>query len=209
MTALLSLAEVAGMRAAAQGLLPGPPRSPASTATAMLALQAQDFAGGLWAVAVRDRAEETRADLEAALNAGALVRSWPMRGTLHLTTPGDLRPLLAVTADRAVSAARGRRAQLGLETADFERGRELATELLAGRQARTRTDLMSAIADRGLDTSGQRGAHLLGWLSQTGVTCLGPMVGKQQGIVLLDEWAPGSAPEREAALREAVVRYVH
>src|SRR3954454_17983917 len=129
MTALLSLPEVAGMRAAAQGLLPGPPRSPASTTTAMLALQAQDFAGGLWAVAVRDRARETRADLEAALDTGAVVRSWPMRGTLHLTTPRDLRLLLAITATRAVGAARGRRAQLGLEGAELERGRQLALEL--------------------------------------------------------------------------------
>src|SRR3954469_7032253 len=207
MTAPLPLPEVAAMRAAAQGLLPGAARSAAETATAMLALQAQDFAGGLWALAVRDRAAETRADLEGALNEGTVVRSWPMRGTLHLTTPADLRMLLAVTADRAVSAARGRRSQLGLEAADFERGRELAVELLAGRRARTRTELMAAIAERGLDTSGQRAAHLLGWLSQNGVTCLGPMVGKQQGIVLLDEWAPGTGPDREDALREATLRY--
>src|SRR3954470_16752175 len=208
MTATLSLEEVAAMRAAAQSLGDGPARSPATSVEAMLALQAQDFAGGLWAVAVRDRAQETRADLEAALSGGAVVRSWPMRGTLHLTTPRDLRLLLAITSTRAVGAARGRRAQLGLETPDLERGRQLALELLAGRRALTRADLMAAIAERGLDTSGQRAAHLLGWLSQNGVTCLGPMVGKQQGIVLLDEWAPGIAPDREDALREATVRYV-
>ncbi|WP_210506059.1 winged helix DNA-binding domain-containing protein [Naasia sp. SYSU D00057] len=208
MAAPLPLAEVAAMRAAAQSLLDGPSRAPVETVRAMLALQAQDFAGGLWAVAVRDRAGEMRADLEAALGTGAVVRSWPMRGTLHLTTPADLRMLLAITSTRAIAAARGRRTQLGLEEADLSRGRELVVELLAGGVASTRTDLMAAIAERGLDTTGQRAAHLLGWLSQTGVTCLGPMLGKQQGVVLLDEWAPGVAPEREDALREATLRYV-
>jgi len=207
MAAPLPLAEVAAMRAAAQSLTDGPPRSPLQTVTAMLALQAQDFAGGLWAVAVRDRAEETRADLEAVLGTGVIVRSWPMRGTLHLTTPADLRMLLSITSTRAVAAARGRRTQLGLEEADLFRGRDLVVDLLAGGVARTRTDLMAAVAERGLDTTGQRAAHLLGWLSQTGVTCLGPMIGKQQGVVLLDEWAPGSAPERADALREATLRY--
>ena len=208
MAAPLPLAEVAAMRAAAQFLADGPPRSPLETVTGMLALQAQDFAGGLWAVAVRDRADEIRADLEAVLGAGEIVRSWPMRGTLHLTTPADLRMLLAITSTRAVAAARGRRTQLGLEEADLFRGRDLVVDLLAGGAARTRTDLMAAVTERGLDTTGQRAAHLLGWLSQTGVTCLGPMIGKQQGVVLLDEWAPGSAPEREDALHEATLRYV-
>src|SRR3712207_4310596 len=128
MAAPLPLAEVAAMRAAAQSLTDGPPRSPLQTVTAMLAMQAQDFAGGLWAVAVRDRAEETRADIESALTSGAVVRSWPMRGTLHLVTPRDLRLLLAITSARGVAAAAGRRAQLGLTPEQFERGRELAVE---------------------------------------------------------------------------------
>ncbi len=196
------------MRAAAQLLLDGPRAGPEETVRWMLALQAQDFAGGLWAVALRDRADETRADIEAALGAGTIVRSWPMRGTLHLVTPRDLRLLLAITAIRAVAAAAGRRAQLGLSPEQLDRGRKLTVELLAGGRALPRAELMAAIAERGLDTSGQRAAHLLGWLSQTGVTCLGPMVGRQQAVVLLDEWSPGEAPERDTALREATLRYV-
>jgi hypothetical protein len=158
-------------------------------------------------VATRNRACETRAAIEAALTDGRLVRSWPMRGTLHLTVADDLRPLLAVSAQRSLAASRARRAQLGLTEEDLARGRALTEELLAGGNALPRAELMAAIADRGLDTSGQRAAHLLLFLSLTGVTCLGPMRGRQHAIVLLDEWVPGAAPDRAEALRDLTVRY--
>ncbi|BDZ46597.1 winged helix DNA-binding domain-containing protein [Naasia aerilata] len=173
----------------------------------MLATQAQDFAGSLWAIALRDRAGETRADLEAALATGAIVRSWPMRGTLHLTTPDDLRMLLTVSAERTIAGTRGRRAQLGLTEEDLRRGEDLTVELLGGGRALRRPELMAELTLRGLDTTGQRAAHLLLYLSLLGVTCLGPMDGKQQAIVLLDEWAPGSAPDRLSALNQLAVRY--
>jgi hypothetical protein len=206
--ATLALAEIAARRAANQLLDDGPPRRPEDTVRWMLAMQAQDFAGSLWAVAARDRADETRADIERALTDGRLVRSWPMRGTLHLTAAEDLRPLLTVSAPRSLAASRGRRAQLGLTEEDLARGRELTEQLLAGGNALPRAELMAAITERGLDTSGQRAAHLLLFLSLTGVTCLGPMRGRQHAVVLLDEWLPGVAPERAEALRELTVRYV-
>src|SRR4051794_4049001 len=119
--ATLALAEIAARRAANQLLDDGPPRRPEDTVRWMLAMQAQDFAGSLWAVAARDRADETRADIERALTDGRLVRSWPMRGTLHLTAAEDLRPLLTVSAPRSLAASRGRRAQLGLTEEDLAR----------------------------------------------------------------------------------------
>lgn len=208
MPEVLTLSEVARMRAASQLLTDGPPRAPEDTARWMLALQAQDFAGSLWAVALRDRAGETRAAIEAALSDGRLVRSWPLRGTLHLTAAADLRPLLAVSAARTIAATRGRRAQLGLTDADLDRSNELAREALAGGRALRRPDLMAEFTAHRLDTTGQRAAHLLLHLSLTGVTCLGPTVGRAQAIVLLDDWVPGAAPDRDAVLPALAARYV-
>ena len=52
-------------------------------------VQAQDLPGALTSVALRVDGG-TRADVVAALDAGEVVRSWPMRGTLHFTAAEDI-----------------------------------------------------------------------------------------------------------------------
>jgi hypothetical protein len=62
--------------------------------------------------------------------------------------------------------------------------------LAGGRRAR-RADLLAAIDDSGVATTGQRGYHLLGFLARTGTLCLGPTDGAgEQLFVLLDDWVP-------------------
>lgn len=82
----------------------------------------------------------------------------------------------------------------------------LQTALSGGRL--TRAAALASLQDAGLDTSGQRGYHLLWYASQVGVTCIGPMDGKEQTFVLLDQWAPragGLSPDD--ALVELAHRY--
>jgi hypothetical protein len=71
----------------------------------LLAMQAQDFAGAKWSVGLRTPGS-TDAAIESALATGTIVRSWPMRGTLHFTAPEDLGWMLSVTAPRTIRAAR-------------------------------------------------------------------------------------------------------
>jgi hypothetical protein len=73
---------LARLRLAAQRLTVDPAPSPAGVVRAMLAMQAQDYPGVKWSVALRTRGA-TEADVEAAFDAGEIVRSWPMR-----TCPG-------------------------------------------------------------------------------------------------------------------------
>src|SRR4051794_41881835 len=82
----------------------------------MTALQAQDYGGALTSVALRTDGG-ARADVEAALSSGEVVRSWPMRGTLHLVAAHDLAWLLELTAARQAAAAARRRRPLGLHRA--------------------------------------------------------------------------------------------
>ena len=49
---------------------------------------------------------------------------------------------------------------------------------------------MRLFEDAGIETTGQRGYHILVRLAKSGLICLGPMQGKQQTFVLLDDWAP-------------------
>ena len=63
----------------------------------LLAMQAQDYLGALWAVGLRMR-EATVAAVERAVAERRIVRTWPMRGTLHIVAAEDVRWLLALLA---------------------------------------------------------------------------------------------------------------
>ena len=49
----------------------------------------------------------TEAAVEAACDAGEIVRSWPLRGTPHLVASEGLGWLLGLTTSRAIASAAG------------------------------------------------------------------------------------------------------
>ncbi len=55
----------------------------------MTAVQAQDRKGSLISVALRT-SSRSRQGVEAALDAGEVVKSWPLRDILHLVASEDL-----------------------------------------------------------------------------------------------------------------------
>jgi Winged helix DNA-binding domain len=199
--------EVALLRLVAQRLA-GPAASTAAEAVRwMTALQGQDYRGALTSVALRTEGG-TSADVEATLTAGEVVRSWPMRGTLHLVAAEDLSWLLDLTAGRQVAGAARRRAQLGIDEATLERARDVTLDLLAGGRAVRRDDLMTAWESSGVATDGQRGYHLLWHLAQSATVCLGPVRDGEQLVVLVAEWAPAPRRlDRDEALGKLATRY--
>jgi hypothetical protein len=204
---MTTLHDIALMRLVAQRIAgPGEP-TPAEVVRRLGAVQAQDFPGAVTSVALRT-VDRRRKDVEAALDDGEIVRSWPMRGTLHLLAAEDLPWMLDVLGPRALAGLAQRRANLELTEADTERARELAVAALSGGGRLRRADLLALIADGGVATTGQRGYHLLWYLAQTGTLCLGPTDEGEQLFVLLDEWV--RAPrrlERDEALGELALRY--
>jgi hypothetical protein len=195
------------LRLAAQRIGGGDLASPVDVVRWMLALQGQDLPGAKWAVGLR-LAGATEHDVEAAFDAGEIVRSWPLRGTLHVVAAEDLGWLLDLTAPRIVASEAGRRAYLGIEDVDVERAREIVIGVLLGRGVLSREDLLATIAAGGVSVAGQRGYHVLWYLSLTGTLVLGPTEGRQQTFALLDEWvARPRRLEREAALGELALRY--
>jgi hypothetical protein len=195
------------LRLTAQGIIEPRSGSVPQTVRHMLAMQAQDFPGAKWSVGLRTPGA-TDATVEASLASGEIVRSWPMRGTLHFTSPEDLGWMLDLTAQRMVQVAAGRHRQLELSPHDFDRARDLAIESLGGGRVLSRTALLAAFDAAGLSTAGQRGAHLIVYLAQTGTIVFGPVDGKTQTFALLDEWVTGPRRlEGDAALGEFAVRY--
>jgi winged helix DNA-binding protein len=186
----------------------GPPFPDAATAVRALgAVQGQDYPGALTSVALRT-ADRSRAGVEAALDAGDVVRSWPMRSTLHLTAAEDLPWMLALLGPRVLAGAAKRRATLGVTEAECEQARQAVLGALTGGRRLSRKALLAAIGAGGVEVSGQRGYHLLWYLAQTGTLVLGPTEDGDQAFVLLDEWV--RAPRRlegEEALGELARRF--
>lgn len=199
--------EIGLLRLVAQRIA-GPGLATASGVVGWLAaVQAQDLLGALTSVALRTDGG-TRREVEAALTAGTVVRSWPMRGTLHLVSAVDLPWMLDLLAVRAVARAQRRRAELELDDAAVERARELAVAALAGGRQLTRQQLLARWQAGGLATDNQRGYHLLGHLAQTGTICLGPLGDGEQLFVLVEEWVPHPRRlPREEALGEVAARF--
>ncbi|MEE6295801.1 winged helix DNA-binding domain-containing protein [Georgenia wangjunii] len=204
---MTSAREVGLLRLAAQRVAGPGWDTPAEAVGWATATQAQDFRGALESVALRT-AGGTAADVVAALDAGEVVRSWPMRGTLHLVRAEDLLWVLSLTTERLITGAASRRAELGLDDALIERARDLAVGALSGGRRLSREGLRTVWEAAGVAADGQRTYHLIWYLAQTGTLCWGPVDDGEQHLVLLDEWVPAPRVlEREEALGELALRY--
>lgn len=209
---------VASARLAALGLEPRrfagavDPAGLAGVVAAHGGLQAQDLASGLWSLGIRTGA--TVEQILAALAAGTIVRSWPMRGTLHWVAAADVGWMCDLLAGPAIRAGERVLAREGLTPAIVERAGQLWAQALAGGGAMTRAQATATLTDHGIDGSGQRTYHLLVRHCQTGLLVQGPVGRSASGaleptFVLAGEWIAAPArPERGEAMAMLATRYV-
>jgi len=181
--------------------------TPEEAVRALGALQAQDYHQAVWAVGLRTRSA-TIADIERAFAGRKIVLTWPMRGTLHAVPAEDVKWMLRLLTPRVLDRSKGRKAQLGLDDGVVALCARLIEDVLKDRKRISRPELMGLLENAGIDTGNQRGYYVLWLLAQSGLICLGPMEGKQQTFVLLDEWVPDS-PElpKDEALARLALRY--
>ena len=173
----------------------------------MGAVQAQDYAGALWSVGQRMK-KSVESGIEDAIVKKAIVRSWPMRGTLHFVAPKDIRWMLKYLTPRVFTRMAGILRTAGVDEKVLSRSTKLWIKALEGGNQLTRDDLYGILEKGKIQTSGTRGLHILNCIAQRGVICFGPRKGKQHTFVLLDEWLPSfPVPGREEALAELAKRY--
>ncbi|MBT2521411.1 winged helix DNA-binding domain-containing protein [Arthrobacter sp. ISL-28] len=196
------------LRLASQGLLGMGFASVPEAVRAMTAMQAQDLQAALWAVGIRVPGTGL-SDVRSALDAGTVVRSWPMRGTLHLLAPEDLRWILNITTARLVQGMSTRHRQLEISGSDVEACRKIALDLVTGGHGATRGELFAAFEAGGQPPTGQRGIHVLGLLCQSASLVPGPLAGNQQKFVAFDDWITTSRDlDREEGIAELLLRYL-
>ena len=203
----LAPVEIARIRRANLLVAPGRSVSARDVAVHLGALQGQDTLGSLWAVGLR-MAESTEAIVEDEVARGELVRTWPMRGTLHLVPARDAAWMVEFIAPRAIAQAAGRARALGLDDDAFARARELASEGLKGGRSCSRQNLFDLLDEGGVSPEGQRGYHIIRRLAQEGLICHGPRDGKQPTLMLLADRVPNPVTmSRDEGLAEFARRY--
>ena len=204
----LARRRIAEMRLTAQRLGVMRSASPADAVRWMLAVQAQELAGAKWSLGLRAHGG-TEAAVDAALDAGEVVRSWPLRGTLHLVAAEDIAWLLSLTGSRQISRAASRRSALGITDLDIERAEVAVRAALAGRRALPRDHLLARIRAAGVVTDGQRGYHLIWHLALAGTLVMGATSGRGQAFALLADWVTSPpALDRDEALGALAFRYL-
>lgn len=187
-------------------------KTPRGVVSRLLAVQAQDYGAATSAIGLRLPGSKL-ADVERSIADREIVRTWPMRGTLHFVLAEDARWMTSLLAPRILSRAAKRERDLELDAPTFGRARELFASALEGGKLLTRPDAMALLEGDGVSTTGQRGYHILWRLAQEELLVLGPLEGRQQTFGLLDEWIPrsrdrfGGDTPREELLATLAARY--
>jgi hypothetical protein len=183
--------------------------TPLDVVTWLTAIQAQDYPGALWAVGLR-MANPDAAVVRQAIADRLIVRTWPMRGTLHFVAATEVRWLLTLVAKRRIAGRAQRQRWLGLDDRAVARAANLiARELEGGRQL-PRKELYAVLERGRITPDGQRGNHILWCLAVDGLICQAVPTRTQPTFALLDEWAPHppSAPDPgTGGLAELARRY--
>jgi hypothetical protein len=207
----MTTADIAALRLQNQHLSHADLASPADVVRRFGAVQAQDFPDALYAIGLR-MPSATDATVEHAISEKTIVRSWPMRGTIHFMPAEDARWMIRLLAPRynGKAANNYRKAELTPRIL-AQAGKVLANRMSGGRQC-TRQELYAVLNEAGIQTgmqgTEQRGLHVIGHWAREGLICIAARRGKQHTFALLDEWLPpGRDLSSDAAMAEIAKRY--
>ena len=173
----------------------------------MGAVQAQDYVGAAWALALRARGLTLEA-VDRALAAGEVLRTHVLRPTWHFVAPADIVWLLELTGPRVKKLMRTYDHRLALDTRVYTRSRSVIERALEGGRQLTRSELAAALRKNRIEAAGQRLAHIVMHAELDAVICSGARRGVQFTYALVTERAPGARTlPREEALATLATRY--
>jgi hypothetical protein len=200
----------AAARLRAQGLGEARARDAHGAVRTAFAIQAQDTRASRLGVRARSEGLVLADVTRACDDERSVVRTWAMRGTLHMLATEDVRWIVGLLGPGVVRGYARRRAGLGLTPERCDRILAAIPAVLDGGPL-SRSELVGALNARGMgiDTAGQAPAHIALLASASGLTCRGPdRTADEPTYVLLDDWvAPEPPRARDAALAELARRF--
>ena len=200
-------------------LAPAPAADLASVAGAVCGIHAQVMAAAELSLGIR-LADITKREVQAALwEQRRLIKTYGIRGTIHLFPTAELPLWMAALSTRDAEDTQ-RLTRLGVDAAQLETLVQGIGAVLDG-QGRTLRQLDGEIERRlGAWATEQVGAAwtngwprwrmALGAAATRGLLCYGPPQGTEVTFVRPDQWAgPWRAVDPQAALAEVFRRYLH
>src|SRR5215468_1986279 len=145
--------DIAERRLRSQRLSRPQGRTPADVVRWLGAVQSQDLPASLWAVGLRMANAVTEIDVERAIADKSVIRSWPMRGTIHLMPAQDARWMVRLLAPRLDQKVAGNYRRAGLSPEIIARAGDVIARTLTGNRC-TRAEVYAALNAAGILTTG-------------------------------------------------------
>ena len=202
--------EIVLRRLWSQGLSSGRFSSAEEVVRWMGCVQAQDFGMAKRGVEMRVAGafSSGAVAVDAAYNAGTILRTHVLRPTWHFVLPADIGWMLRLSAPRIRAFSKPYHRQLSLDPAVFRRSRRVLEKALADGVFLTRAEIVTLFKEVKIDTSDIRMNFLLMDAELEGLICSGPRRGKQFTYALLaDRVVRLSDLSGDEALGELARRY--
>ena len=195
------------LRLRAQYLLSKSTSGVEQTVRDLCGVQAQDAQAA--ALALRVRAKCVAGDIERArVERRSIVRTWAMRGTIHLMAVEDAFRMLPLVGPPAIRATRRRYAEIGLDEEVCSKAISTLSRALEAHGPMTRKGVSDLLARGGLPSEGQAPYHLLRRAALEGVVCFGPDIDLEPSYSLMEPLVPAPEEGADDALRELAIRYL-
>jgi hypothetical protein len=196
-------------RLAAQQLAGPPADGVVQVIDRLLSMQAQDLRAARLAVRART-AGLTAADVDRELEKRTLVVTWLNRGTLHLVRSQDYWLLQRLTTPQLSAGNARRLAQEGVSPDQADRGVGAIVAAITAEGPVKRAQLREIVAAADVPVAGQALVHILALSAIRGLTVRGPVIGTEQGFVLVRDWLgdPPRLTDRDTDLSELARRFL-
>jgi hypothetical protein len=169
------------------------------------AIQGQDYPGAKWAIGLR-LPGITDADVEKSIKDKIIVRTWLMRGTLHLVLAEDINWMLELLAPRIIKNNARRYKDLRLNDDTLKRSNQIIKDSLADGRELNRKELLDILQKNGVSPQGQRGYFILQRASLDGLICQCGVNHNTATFISMDEISKSNL-KRDDAISELARRY--
>lgn len=197
----------------------GTPEHAQEVASYFAATQGQDFPGAISSLAYRMGTVGAVDAVREAFNQGFIVRGYPMRGTVFVTSSADLAWITQLCGAQRLKAMEKNRPRLGLNNSHVDQAAQIIHEV-AGKHGATRAELFEAFQQAGIPMAPGNGYHLVRSMLHAGTVVYGPIAGESNRVenlvMLAKDWLPSGTDlegvfngDEHAAITELLRRYLN
>jgi hypothetical protein len=184
-----------------------PTKRPEEVLAALGAMQAQDYNAALWAIGLRLQPNFTKARVEESIAKRHIIRTWPMRYTLHFVLPNDVRWMLGLYREQKIPNYQKRN---GLNELILKKGLNIIANAFNDKRQLTSKEIYGKMESSKIPVLKIREvqAHILRRAGRDGIVCYASRDGKQHTFALLDDWVPKARQlDHNQAVAELASRY--